>query len=180
MVKKLIIGIGGAGANISQFIVENLNEMSELLLINTDKSSLDRHSTTNRILLDLTLSSDAKKSEKIANAASCVESELLKYSHDKSDIVIIAGLGGYTGTYAFPSIANLLRNNGKNVTLVVVFPFSFEGSRRRLAEEAFGAFKNSTTINTITFDNDSVMARNLSLNDVFRKANDAIITHVIV
>jgi cell division protein FtsZ len=178
MTPKLIIGIGGAGANISQFLTENLHGTSELLLINTDKGSLDKSSTANCVLLVLSLSSATKKSDKLIDTIGCVENEILKYAHDKSDVVITVGLGGCTGTYAFSSIANLLKKHSKKVTLVAVFPFSFEGERRRLAEEEFAAFKDSTNINVITFDNDS-MARNLSVTDGFRKANEAILASLM-
>ena len=91
--------------------------------------------------------------------------------------MLTVGLGGFTGTYAFSLIANLLQKHSQNVTLIAVFPFSFEGERRRLAEEEFAAYKDSTNINVITFDNDSI-AKNLSVKDGFLKANEEILVRL--
>ncbi|HIF5802249.1 TPA: hypothetical protein ACX3E3_004089 [Vibrio parahaemolyticus] len=67
MTETLIIGVSGAGTNISQYLVEKLPENTALLLINSDRTSLDKHSTTNSVYLDLTLSSETTIPRKLAD-----------------------------------------------------------------------------------------------------------------
>ena len=62
MTKTLVIGVSAAGTNIGQFLIENMPNSTELLLINSDRKSLDKHSATNSVYLDLALSSETKNS----------------------------------------------------------------------------------------------------------------------
>lgn len=181
MKKTLIVGVGGAGTNIAHFLAENFNSSSELLLINSDKTSLDTHSMANLIFLDLTSSSETKKSKKFIDAIEDMKDDISKYTHDKEHILLAVGLGGDTGTYSVSAITKILRNSLKKVTLVVILPFHFETSRRRLAEEKFSKITNISGINLIAFDNQSLMSdKKTSLVEAFNKANATLLSQFIV
>lgn len=176
MTKTLIIGIGGAGTNISQFLVENLNGSYEWLLINSDKKSLAKHPTTNSIFLDLALSAKPTIPKKFADAVQGMKSEISSHIQGKEQVVIVAGLGGESGTYSMPSIAQLAGMHSDNFTLICVLPFKFEESRRRLAEQELTTLKSTFPNQVVEFDNHSIMDKKLSLTEAFQQANDTILT----
>ncbi|MFZ3465002.1 hypothetical protein [Vibrio harveyi] len=180
MTNKLIIGVGGAGTNIAHFLVESLNDNSELLLINSDKASLDKHSTLNRIFLDLTLSSETTKPKKITDIVSSVKGEILRYTHNKAHLVIVVGLGGETGSYSASSIVNIVNNDLNNVILIAVLPFHFESSRRHLAEQELSKLTSLSNIKIISFDNELLMNnKKMGLTEAFEKANKAILSTIL-
>ncbi|MGR5235530.1 hypothetical protein [Vibrio alfacsensis] len=180
MTETLIIGVSGAGTNIGQYLVENLPDNTALLLINSDRASLDNHSTTNSVCLDLTLSSETTIQRKLADTVNRMKNEILSYTHEKKNVFIVVGLGGNTGTNSISSITNLANISSKNVTLVAVLPFRFESSRRHLAEQKLTMLKNSLSLNIIEFDNDSVMKRGMSLTEGFHKANETILSNILL
>ncbi|KAB2824306.1 hypothetical protein [Aliivibrio finisterrensis] len=179
MTKTLIIGVSGAGTNISQYLVEKMPDSPELLLINSDSKSLDKHLATNRVYLDLALSSETKRDLRLTDTVERMKNEILSYTYEKTNIIVVVGLGGNTGTNSIFAITNLTNMSSKNVTLVAVLPFRFESSRRRLAEQKLTMLKNSLSLNMIEFDNDSVMNRDVSLTEGFQKANEIILSNIL-
>lgn len=178
MTKILIIGVGGAGTNISQFLIEHLRDSAELLLINSDMKSLNKHSTTDSVFLDLTLSLAPTLPQKFTDAVQRMKNEIFTHVQGKTHIVVVTGLGGDTGTYSIPAIAHLMSDYPEKMTVFTVLPFRFEESRRRLAEQELTTLKSTFGNQIIEFDNDSVMDRGLSLTEAFHKANVSMLNNI--
>nr|BBH90856.1 cell division protein FtsZ [Thermosporothrix sp. COM3] len=96
----------------------------------------------------------------------------------KADMVFIAaGMGGGTGTGAAPVIASLAKKLGALTIGIVTLPFTFEGTRRRRAAEQGLSELSSEVDALITVPNDRLLttvARDFSLNDAFKVADDVL------
>ena len=133
-----VIGVGGAGGNAVNNMIESGLEGVEFLVANSDAQALAKSSAERRIQIgiDVTRGLGAGSNPDIGRAAA-EESleEILGHIQHSNMLFVTAGLGGGTGTGAAPVIARAARDYGILTIGVVTKPFHFEGERRmRLAE----------------------------------------------
>ena len=129
-----IIGLGGAGCNVLAHIAGLGLEGIETLAINTDAAALDRCPVPNKMVLGagLTRGLGAGGDPERGRAAAEEDRERLSSLCAGTDIlVLLAGLGGGTGTGASPVLAEMARQAGVLVLGMAVLPFEWEGARRR-------------------------------------------------
>lgn len=131
-----IVGIGGAGNNAVDRMIESGNINVKYIAINTDSQVLadSKAETTLQIGAKLTGGNGAGADPVIGESAAEESKDDIKALLSDADMVILTcGLGGGTGTGAIPVIAKLCKETGVLTMAVVTLPFSFEGPSRVLA-----------------------------------------------
>ena len=175
-----VIGIGGAGVNAVNRMVEAEIEGVEFVAINTDLQSL-RQSTadiTLHIGPEVTRGLGAGSNPDLGRAAAMDEYDRIKALLKGSDMIFItAGAGGGTGTGAAPVIARIAREIGALTVGIVTKPFGFEGSRRAQAADAGIQALGAEVDTLIVVPNDrllTVLDKRTSMLDAFRVADDVL------
>ncbi len=137
--KITVIGVGGAGGNaVNNMVNANLQGV-DFVVANTDAQALANSQANNRIQLgvEITQGLGAGAQPKVGEAAA---EEALSQIIDSLEGVhmafITAGMGGGTGTGAAPVIARVAREKGILTVGVVTKPFMFEGTRRMKMADA--------------------------------------------
>ena len=129
----LVIGVGGAGGNAVDNMIEANLQGVDFYVANTDAQALSRSKTNNRIQLgpDTTDGLGAGARPEVGAAAAEESSEEVAAVLDGAHMVFIAaGMGGGTGTGAAPVIARAAHKRGILTVGVITKPFSFEGTHR--------------------------------------------------
>ena len=118
------IGVGGGGINAVNHMYLQGIEGVTFVVLDTDSHLLDASPVPNRILLrsDITYRTSAEESESEIAAL---------YDDDTKLVIIIAGMGGETGTDVAPVVARIAREKEVALTVgIVTIPFLFEGIDR--------------------------------------------------
>ncbi len=133
-----VIGVGGAGGNAVNNMIQSSMEGCDFIVANTDAQALALSRTDRRIQLgrDTTQGLGAGAQPVVGRDAAEEALEIIARELDGSHMAFItAGMGGGTGTGAAPVIARIARELGILTVGVVTKPFHFEGVHRmRLAE----------------------------------------------
>ena len=129
----VVIGVGGAGNNaVNRMIDDNISSV-EFYVANTDQQALSRSKATNRLVLGakstggLGAGGDPELGRKAAEES--IE-DIRKIVEGANLVFIAAGMGGGTGTGAAPIIAQAAREAGALTVAIVTRPFTFEGKKR--------------------------------------------------
>ena len=134
-----VIGVGGAGGNAVNNMIDMGLEGVEFIVANSDAQALAHSRAERRIQIgaEVTRGLGAGANPNIGRAAA-EESleEIFSHLRDTNMVFITAGLGGGTGTGAAPVIARAARDYGILTVGVVTKPFQFEGERRMKMAEA--------------------------------------------
>jgi cell division protein FtsZ len=128
-----VVGVGGAGTNAVNRMVEAEVEGVEFLAINTDLQSLQQSTAdiTLHIGAELTRGLGSGSDANVGRQAAMDDYDRVKALLKGSDMIFItAGAGGGTGTGAAPIVARIAREVGALTVAIVTKPFGFEGSRR--------------------------------------------------
>ncbi len=128
-----VVGVGGAGVNAVNRMVEARVPGVEFMAVNTDLQSLQLcvADVTVHIGDEQTRGLGAGADPELGHRSAFGEQDRLKRLLKGSDMVFVAaGAGGGTGTGAAPVIARLAREVGALTVGIVTKPFSFEGTRR--------------------------------------------------
>jgi cell division protein FtsZ len=175
-----VVGVGGAGVNAVNRMVEAQIEGVEFVAINTDLQSLQQSTAdvTLHIGPQITRGLGAGSNPDLGRAAAMDEHDRIKALLKGSDMIFIAaGAGGGTGTGAAPIVARIARELGALTVGIVTKPFGFEGSRRAEAAEA-GIQALSEEVDTlIVVPNNrllTVLDKQTSMVDAFRVADDVL------
>ncbi|WP_449220881.1 cell division protein FtsZ [Tistrella mobilis] len=133
-----VVGVGGAGGNAVNNMINAQLEGVEFIVCNTDAQALNQSQAERRIQLGqmITHGLGAGARPEVGRAAAQETMEEISEYLDGSHMVFVtAGMGGGTGTGAAPVIAQIAREKGILTVGVVTKPFHFEGTRRmRLAD----------------------------------------------
>ncbi len=134
-----VFGVGGAGGNAVDNMIEKNLEGVEFVVANTDAQALAQSSSSSRVQMGVKvtegLGAGARPSVGAAAAEETIE-EIVDHLAGAHMAFITAGMGGGTGTGAAPIIAQAARELGVLTVGVVTKPFQFEGAKRmRQAEE---------------------------------------------
>ncbi len=134
-----VFGVGGAGGNAVNNMIEAGLDGVEFVVANTDAQALPLSLAERRIQLGASITEGlgaGSRPEVGCAAAEEALDEIVEHIQGAHMVFITAGMGGGTGTGAAPVIARAAREQGVLTVGVVTKPFQFEGSRRmRLAEE---------------------------------------------
>ena len=136
--KIKVIGVGGAGNNAVNRMIEDRIKGVSFYLLNTETGTLKRAKTNNvlQIGVETTKGLGAGANEDVGAKAAIENREDIKQILQGADMVFItAGMGGGTGTGAAPVVAGLAKEMGILTIGVVTKPFLFEGKARRVRAE---------------------------------------------
>jgi cell division protein FtsZ len=128
-----VVGVGGAGLNAVNRMIETGVQGVEFIAINTDAQALAVCEAEHKLRIggELTKGLGGGNDPKVGRDSAMAAYEEIKVLLKGSDMVFItAGEGGGTGTGAAPGVAERSRAMGALTIGVVTFPFSFEGKRR--------------------------------------------------
>ncbi|MBQ3095996.1 MAG: cell division protein FtsZ [Clostridia bacterium] len=132
-VRIKVIGVGGAGNNAVNRMIDSGMQGAEFVAVNTDIQVLDKSKAETKVQIGIKQTAgrgagaDPEKGRK--SAEENVE-QIEAIAKDTDMVFLAAGMGGGTGTGAAPIVADISRKNGALVVGVVTKPFAFEGSRR--------------------------------------------------
>ena len=175
-----VVGVGGAGVNAVNRMIEAAVPGVEFMAINTDLQSLQQSNADVSVHIGVEsargLGSGSDPS--LGHQAAFAEQDKIKRLLKGSDMVFVtAGAGGGTGTGAAPVVARLAREVGALTVGIVTKPFGFEGKRRADQAEA-GIRALATEVDTlIVIPNQrliSILERNTSMVEAFRVADDVL------
>ena len=174
-----VIGVGGAGCNAVNRMVQYGLQGVEFIAVNTDKQALTMNKGDNKIQIGekLTKGLGAGADPEIGRKAADESRDLIQEALRGADMVFItAGMGGGTGTGAAPIVAQCAKEMGILTVGVVTKPFTFEGRVRMRNAEA-GIENLKPAVDTlITIPNDKLIALvgKASLPDALRVADDVL------
>lgn len=176
----LVIGVGGAGNNaVNRMIDENV-EGVELIAINTDKQILSQSRATTKIQIGEKLTKGLGAGAKPEIGASAVEEnreEITDIMKDANMVFVTCGMGGGTGTGAAPVVAEIARNLGILTVGVVTKPFSFEG-KPRMNNAINGIAKLKENVDTlIVIPNDKLLQicdKRTTIPEALKKADEVL------
>jgi len=134
-----VVGVGGAGGNAVNNMINSHLEGCEFLVCNTDAQALEGNNSSHKIQLgvNVTRGLGAGANPEIGRAAAEESLDDIMAILEGSNMVFVtAGMGGGTGTGAAPVIAQMAREAGILTVGVVTKPFHFEGSHRMKLAEA--------------------------------------------
>jgi cell division protein FtsZ len=133
-----VFGVGGAGGNAVNNMIESRLEGVEFVVANTDAQALLQNAATRRVQMGTALTQGlGAGSQPQIGAAAAEEAlqEIVDHLAGSHMAFITAGMGGGTGTGAAPVIARAAKEQGILTVGVVTKPFHFEGARRQATAE---------------------------------------------
>jgi cell division protein FtsZ len=175
-----VVGVGGAGVNAVNRMIEADIEGVEFIAINTDLQSLQTSAaaTTLHIGDAITRGLGSGANPELGRQAAREEYDQIKAALRGADMVFIAaGAGGGTGTGAAPVVASIAREIGALTVGIVTRPFQFEGTRRRdQAEIGIEALGEAVDTLIVVPNNRllTVLERNTTMVEAFRVADDVL------
>ncbi len=176
--KIKVIGVGGAGNNAVNRMLEAGINSAEYYVVNTDSQILTLSPCENKIQIGsaLTKGLGAGADPEVGRAAAEESKDMLTDAVKGTDLLFItAGMGGGTGTGAAPVIAKIARDLKILTIAVVTEPFSFEG-KKRMENTAKGLDNLKKYVDTlIVIPNDkikTVVAKNTAITEAFRVADE--------
>jgi cell division protein FtsZ len=182
--KIMVIGVGGAGGNAINNMIESKLQGVRFIAANTDAQALEVSKATVKLQIgeQLTQGLGAGANPQIGREAALENAEAIKNALNGSHMVFItAGFGGGTGTGAAPVIAELCKEIDVLTVAVVTKPFSFEGRKRaKQAEDGIDLLKK-TADTVITIPNDrlrGLASKNARMIDMFKKADEVLLHSV--
>jgi len=137
--KITVFGVGGAGGNAVNNMIQAGLEGVEFVVANTDNQALAMSSAERRIQMGTAITEGLGAGSRPQIGGAAAEEampEILDHVTGSHMAFITAGMGGGTGTGAAPVIARLARDQGILTIGVVTKPFQFEGARRMEIAEA--------------------------------------------
>ncbi|HEY2937804.1 MAG TPA: cell division protein FtsZ [Gaiellaceae bacterium] len=175
-----VVGVGGAGLNaINRMIDAGINQV-EFVAVNTDMQQLQMNDAPMKIHIgrELTQGLGSGSDPEVGKRAAEESYDQIKHALRGSDMVFVtAGEGGGTGTGAAPVVARIAREIGALTVGIVTTPFKFEGSRRmRQSDEGVAALREACDT-TIVIPNNrllEVLDKSTSMLEAFRIADDVL------
>jgi len=182
--KIKVIGVGGAGGNAVNNMIDAKLQGVKFIVANTDSQALEQSRAEVKIQLGTALTEGlgAGADPNIGREAALESMDEIRASLEDSHMVFItAGFGGGTGTGAAPVIAEICKDLGILTVAVASKPFSFEGKKREKAAVAGLDKLHGITDTVITIPNDrlrGIAPKGARMVDMFIKA-DEILHHSV-
>ena len=175
-----VVGIGGAGGNAVNRMVNNAFTGVDFIAVNTDLQVLRGSMAQQRIQIGQKLTRGLGSGGDPATGRRAAEEsrEVIRESLQGSDMVFLTcGMGGGTGTGASSVVASVARETGALTVGIVTKPFFFEGDQR-IAQAEAGIEELRNEVDTLlVIPNDkllSITADNTSLLDAFSMADEVL------
>lgn len=176
-----VVGVGGAGGNAVNRMIDEDLEGVEFISLNTDAQALkgSRAQITMQIGKKLTRGLGAGARPEIGRQAVHESSDEVRKALEGADLVFIAaGMGGGTGTGAAPIVAEIAREMGALTIGIVTRPFSFEGKKRAKQAEQGLAELRRTVDTMIIVPNDRILAvvpKGTTFKHALKKADEVLL-----
>lgn len=177
-----VVGVGGAGNNMVNWLFRRGIEGAEVIALNTDHQHLGVTDADKKILIGKELTRGLGCGgfpSKGTEAAKESIHEIKEALKDADMVFVCSGLGGGTGTGAAPVVAKLAKDSGCIVIGTVTMPFKIE--RARIDKAEFGLSQLREVADTvIVIDNNRLVqiAGNLPVQQAFAVANELISTMI--
>ncbi len=178
--KIKVIGVGGAGNNAVNRMIEAGIKSAEYIAVNTDAQILlcNKAPVKLQIGAKRTKGLGAGAEPEVGREAAEESKELLARAIDGTDLLFItAGMGGGTGTGAAPVIAKIARDKQILTVAVVTEPFNFEG-RRKMDNAMKGIANLKKYVDTLVIiPNEkirTVVDKSATVNEAFAVADDVL------
>jgi cell division protein FtsZ len=175
-----VIGVGGAGGNAVNRMMEAGLRGVDFIAANTDAQVLDQSRCPKRIQLGtgITKGLGSGANPNVGREAAEEDEAAIAEVLTGADMVFVtAGMGGGTGTGAAPVVARVARSMGALTVAVVTRPFEFEGRRRsQIAEEGLQALREKVDT-LIVIPNQRLLAiveKHTPLKEAFRVADQVL------
>lgn len=179
-----VIGVGGAGGNALERMIEENIQGVQFIAANTDLQVLDKSKADIKIQLGpkLTRGLGAGSKPEVGEKAADESEEALTNALQGADMVFVtAGMGGGTGTGAAPVVAQVAKEMDILTVGVVTKPFTFEG-RKRATQAESGIEKLKENVDTlITIPNDrllQIVEKRTSMVEAFQMADQVLMDAV--
>jgi cell division protein FtsZ len=153
-----VVGCGGAGNNIVQRVHLDCKSNIETVAVNTDERKLAEIEADKKVLIgkDVTKGQGADGFPEVGEYCADCARATFRSILDGSDIVIIvAGMGGGTGTGVAPVIAEISRELDAVTFAIAISPFSYETERVQKAKDGISRLREVSS--TIVLDNDRLI-----------------------
>ena len=176
----VVIGVGGAGGNAVNNMINAGLDGVDFVVANTDAQALALSKADRKVQLGGGITEGlgaGMRPEVGEQSAMDSMAEILEHIEDAHMLFVAAGMGGGTGTGAAPVIAQAARERGILTVAIITKPFQFEGSRRmKLAEEGITQLEQSVdTIITIPNQNlFRVATEQTTMADAFAMADEVL------
>ena len=175
-----VIGVGGAGNNAVNRMLELGIKSVDFIAVNTDRQALQKSKASTKIQIGekITRGLGAGANPDIgAQSAEESKTELSEVLRGADMVFVTCGMGGGTGTGAAPVVAGLAKEMGILTIGVVTKPFTFEG-KKRLAQAERGIESLKSKVDTlIVIPNDKLLQiidRKTSMSEAFMMADDVL------
>ncbi len=175
-----VIGVGGAGGNAVNRMIEEGVSGVEFIVANTDVQALNLMSAETKIQLGqkLTRGLGAGSTPEIGKKSAEESEEAIAEALQGADMVFItAGMGGGTGTGAAGIVSRIAKEQGALTVGVITRPFSFEGPKRaRFAEDGIAAMKEHVDT-LVTISNNrllEIVDKKTPILEAFREADNVL------
>jgi cell division protein FtsZ len=175
-----VIGVGGAGINAVNRMIDAGITQVEFVAVNTDIQALQMSDAPVKIHIgrDLTQGLGSGSDPDVGRRAAEEDYDELRQELRGADMVFVAaGEGGGTGSGAAPIVAKIARDLGALTVGIVTTPFKFEGTKRRTQAEKGVAELRAACDTTIVIPNDrllEVLEKSTSMLDAFKVADDVL------
>ncbi len=177
-----VIGCGGGGTNVTNWLYKKGIQGAEIIAINTDKQHLDLVEADKKLLIGRSLTRGLGCGgfpQKGYEAAKEQMSEVKQLLHGADMVFVTAGMGGGTGTGSAPVVAKIAKDEGAIVIGSVTMPFNIE--RARIEKAEYGLQQLRELCDTvIVIDNNRLVeiAGNLPVQQAFAVANELVSTMI--
>jgi len=177
-----VVGCGGGGTNVTNWLYKKGVQGAEILAMNTDKQHLDLVEADKKLLIGRNLTRGLGCGGFPQKGYEAAKEQLgeIKNLLTRSDMVFItAGMGGGTGTGCAPVVAKIAKDEGAIVIGSVTMPFSIE--RARIEKAEYGLQQLREICDTvIVIDNNRLVeiAGNLPVQQAFAVANELVSTMI--
>ncbi len=175
-----VVGVGGAGNNGVNRMIDAGVKGIEFISVNTDKQALETSKASKKIQIGekLTRGLGAGANPEIGKcSAEESKAEIAEALKGADMVFVTAGMGGGTGTGAAPIVASIAKDMGILTVGVVTKPFPFEG-KRRMTQADSGIEELKQTVDTlIIIPNEKllqVVEKQTSILEAFKMADDVL------
>ena len=179
----VVIGIGGAGTNAVNRMMDEHIDNVEFYVLNTDKQALATSKAPHRVVIGeeitkgLGAGGDPAKGKAAAEASKEKIREIVKGANM---VFIAAGMGGGTGTGAAPIVAQIAKAEHALTIGIVTRPFTFEG-KTRVANSVTGLSELKEAVDSIIIvSNDKLLmaSGNKPISNAFQEADKVLASSV--
>lgn len=175
-----VIGVGGAGGNAVNRMIEDGVQGVEFIVANTDVQALDANRAETKIQLGekLTRGLGAGANPEIGRKSAEESEEVIAEALEGADMIFVtAGMGGGTGTGAAAIISKIAKDQGALTVGVITRPFTFEGPKRgRFAAEGIAQMREHVDT-LVTISNNrllEIVDKKTPMLEAFREADNVL------